>query len=251
MTDFNHNPFQAPQARVDDVCEKIVEGQFITEGRRVPAGNAMKWLSQAWGMFTQTPGTWIGILFVLMLIVTPISLIPVVGVVSVFLIPILVGGVMLGCKAQERGEAPKLDHLFRGFAEFFGPLAVIGLLYMVGSALAAQLLEFLLKRLDFGNLEVADIMFVAFAYLVPTILLIMSIMYAPALVVFHGVDPVKAMVSSFKVCLKNLGPLTVLGLISFVLMMIGAIFLGLGLLVVIPVLQITTYVSYRDIFIKP
>lgn len=248
MTDFNHNPFQAPQARVDDVREKVAEGRFIPEGLRVPARNAMKWFSQAWAMFTQTPGTWIGIFLVLMLIIIPISLIPVVGVVSTFLVPILVGGVMLGCKAQERGEAPKLDHLFRGFSEYFGPLAVIGLLYMVGNALVMQLFEFLLKGLDFGNISVADIMFVALVYLVPTILLMMVTLYAPALVVFHGVAPVKAMASSFKVCLKNIWPLTIFGLISFVLMTVAAIPFGLGLLVVFPVMQISTYVSYRDIF---
>jgi uncharacterized membrane protein len=53
---------------------------------------------------------------------------------------------------------------------------------------------------------------------------------------------------SFFACLRNMLPFTLYGIISAVLLLIAMIPLGLGLLVMIPTMTASLYVSYKDIF---
>jgi uncharacterized membrane protein len=79
--------------------------------------------------------------------------------------------------------------------------------------------------------------------------LMAALWFAPALVVFHNVAPLDAMKMSFAACMKNIVPFLIYGLVFIVLFVVGAIPLGLGLLVVIPLMITSTYTSYRDIFV--
>jgi uncharacterized membrane protein len=84
--------------------------------------------------------------------------------------------------------------------------------------------------------------------LVLTVPLAMAVWFAPALVVFRNVVPLDAMKSSFNVCLKNLVPFLVYGVILFVLAVVAAIPFGLGFLVLMPVLIGAQYASYVDLY---
>ena len=61
--------------------------------------------------------------------------------------------------------------------------------------------------------------------------------------------PVEALKASFNACLKNTLPFLVYGLVVMVLLFFAALPVGLGFLVLIPVLSGSVYVSYRDIFV--
>jgi uncharacterized membrane protein len=73
--------------------------------------------------------------------------------------------------------------------------------------------------------------------------------FAPALVFFNNMSPVEALKASFNACLKNTLPFLVYGLMVMVLLFFAALPVGLGFLVLIPVLAGSIYVSYRDIFV--
>ena len=88
---------------------------------------------------------------------------------------------------------------------------------------------------------------VAMALMVP---LYMALWFAPALVIFHGMKPVEALKSSFFACLKNVVPFLFYGVITMVLFVIASIPLGLGLLVMVPVMIASIYAGYRDIFFE-
>lgn len=79
--------------------------------------------------------------------------------------------------------------------------------------------------------------------------LFMAVWFAPALIFFNNMSPVEALKASFNACLKNALPFLVYSLIVMVLMFFAALPVGLGLLVLIPVLSGSAYVSYRDIFV--
>jgi uncharacterized membrane protein len=81
--------------------------------------------------------------------------------------------------------------------------------------------------------------------------LYMAIWFAPALVVFHDMAPVAAMRSSFRGCLHNLVPFLLYGVILFVLAIVASIPVGLGWLVLAPVIWGSLYASYRDVFLQP
>ncbi len=50
-------------------------------------------------------------------------------------------------------------------------------------------------------------------------------------------------------CAKNILPGIVFGLLAFVLLMVSMISLFLGLLITIPIMVLTNYTVYRDIFV--
>jgi uncharacterized membrane protein len=76
----------------------------------------------------------------------------------------------------------------------------------------------------------------------------MAMFFAPSLVALDRVPVLKALGLSFSGCLKNILPFLIYGLIALVLVMLGSLPLMLGLLVVLPVLTIAIYTSYRDIY---
>ena len=78
--------------------------------------------------------------------------------------------------------------------------------------------------------------------------LLMALWFAPALVIFHDVQPMAAMKSSFQGACANTAP--GFGSVGFVLAILAVIPLGLGLLVLGPVMWGTMYVGYRDIFVR-
>ena len=56
------------------------------------------------------------------------------------------------------------------------------------------------------------------------------------------------MKASFFACLKNLLPFLVYGVILFVLCLIAMIPIGLGMLIMVPVMMGSIYASYVEIF---
>ena len=74
---------------------------------------------------------------------------------------------------------------------------------------------------------------------------------APALVVFQGEGVIDSMKASFAGCLKNIVPFLVYGVVFFLLALVAMIPIGLGWLVLGPMLSASVYTSYRDIYLRP
>jgi hypothetical protein len=170
---------------------------------------------------------------------------------------------MLGCKELEKGEKLEIVHLFAGFKKNTASLVTVGGIYLIGQILivgivmligGTAMIEMLLqgKRVNENELmEVADDMLsatlVALALSIP---LLMAAWFSPLLVAFHNMPPVLAMKKSFFACLKNLLPLQLYGVILIILTVIAIIPYGLGLIVLIPIIFTSIYVSYKDIFLS-
>src|SRR6202171_1231845 len=98
--------------------------------RSVDAGRGLAWLTEAWRLFAQSPGVWILVVLILFAMLVVIALVPVVGSLGGHvLFPVFTAGLMLGCRAQDRGEPLTVAHLFGGFSEGAVPLLVVGLIY--------------------------------------------------------------------------------------------------------------------------
>jgi uncharacterized membrane protein len=76
----------------------------------------------------------------------------------------------------------------------------------------------------------------------------MALWFAPSLVIFRGTAPLDAMKVSFGACLRNIVPFLLYSLIYIVAAIVASIPLGLGWVVLAPLVMITLYVSYRDVF---
>jgi uncharacterized membrane protein len=121
---------------------------------------------------------------------------------------------------------------------------MIGLFGMIGmESLASQNPEMMMDAILSPGFIIA--MLLGFLLIVP---LMMAYLFAPVLVALDNMKALEAMKLSFSGCLKNLLPLTVYGLLAFLLMIIGSIPFALGLLVVLPLLTASIYAAYRDIY---
>ncbi len=241
--------------------------QPIPEGRRVAAGRGLAWLGDGWRMFKEAPGSWVAcfVLFCLMMIV--LMLIPVLGnIAGALLSPVLIGGLMLGCRELARNEELMVAHLFAGFKEKSGPLLTLGLLEfalsLVVMLIAAAIVFMTVGAVFLGVLMgqtpepgmtmepgfwigAAVLMLVVIALFIPVS---MAVWFAPPLVAIDGVVPLAALKWSFFACLKNIWSFLVYALVFCGLAIVASIPLGLGWLVLGPVLIASVYAAYRDIF---
>lgn len=259
-TKASHNPFEAPRARVDDPGPPQGSGALLDPPRTVGAGRGFGWLGEGWTLFREAPGTWIGIIAVWLLISIVINLIPLVNLLSNLVYPVLAGGLMVGCHSLAQGRGLTFGHLFEGFRRNFGTLLLVGLFSLVGTvaALGTAFLGVLGTSGALGILleqdtsAAPDPMLILLAVLVMLALLLplmMALWFAPALVILHDQAALRAMGLSFRGCLRNLLPFLAYGLGGLGLGILATIPLGLGWLVLLPVLITSTYVAYRDIFV--
>ncbi len=227
--------------------------------RSVAAGDGWTWIRGGFDLFKQNPVIWIALFFIYLLIGMALSVIPAVGpIVLNLLAPVFMAGFMLGCQALESGEELEINHLFAGFKQNTSQLITVGGIYLAGIIIIVGLIFVtsggavlsMAEHAPAAAEEVAGpgmllVAMVGLALLVP---LIMAYWFAPILVIFNGMTAIEAMKLSFSACLKNIWPFTIYGLLSMVLLVLAAIPLGLGLLVMIPTMTASLYVSYRDIF---
>ena len=252
------NPYATPASRVADLSTSgPAQPQLIRDGRTVPAGNGWAWLASGWDLFRRNPGVWILIIIIFGAIQVVFSALPIVGIVAFYILtPLLVGGIMSGCAALERGEALEVSHLFAGFRERTGSLVQVGLLYFAGVVAIGLLLGAffgfgLVAGALTGRLPVAVmatlglVLLLFFALVVP---LLMAIWFAPALVMLHDLKPIDALKSSFAGCLKNIPAFLLYGVVGLVLAIVATIPALLGWLILGPVTIASAYTGYRDIF---
>ena len=257
---MSSNPYAAPKAPVAEVA---AEGNFLEQGRAVGANQGWAWIAQGWDFFKKHAGMWIAVIVVFAVMFIVMALIPFLGSLAVMVLaPVLTGGLMMGCKAQEEGGELQIGHLFAGFREHFASLAGVGLLYLGASLVIALVVGLVTGAgmwalLGGGGGDPAAMagagltMVLAFLIMMALMLpVVMAMWFAPPLVVFHQQGAVEAMKNSFAACLKNIVPFLVYGVILLVASIIATIPFGLGWLVLGPVVVCSLYTAYRDIFFQ-
>ena len=241
---------------------------YAGSARRVETGAGMEWIVDAWRIFVRAPFMWIAMAIAYAVFFTVISVVPLVGWLLGGLLWTVVGaGWLEGAAAVDRGEALEPSHLFAGFRRQLVPLLWLGALYVAGEVAILLVMGAVatvgmgasgaMAAILNGNLaEITSIELASFKALLLVLLvgmglmvpLMMAIWFAPALVYFHGESPWAAMRSSFLACAVNVLPFTIYGLVMLVLAILAAIPLMLGYLLLGPLVLLTAYTSYRDIY---
>lgn len=253
------NVYAPPAAPVRDQAAPVQdEAGFLPAGRGVRAGRGIAWIGDGWRLFKPSALIWIVNVVLFLMITVAVQVVPFVGgVAGALLAPVLAGGLMIGARAVQRGEALEVAHLFEGFREHTGSLVLVGVVYLVSVAILVLIAVGLMLMIgvrvfdpapglppDFA-LRVLLVVLVVLALAIP---LTMAYWFAPALVALNGLKPVAAMKASFMGCLKNILPFLLFGLVAMLAGLVALIPLGLGWLVLGPVLVAAMYASYRDIF---
>ncbi len=253
MTD--PNPYSAPDSEL--VPPSSADEFELHDPRTVAAGQGWHWIADGFDYFKKDPGTWIGMMLIGFVLMMILNVIPLVNFFVAFTTYVWLGGIMLGCKAQYDNEPLKINHLFAGFGDSLFNLIGLGVITMLlmfaimGIALGSVFLQiFMGGEPDITSMEDAAGILIsillACLFIVPVM---MMAWFAPPLIVLNKTPLFKAMAMSFKACLVNIVPFLIYGIVLMVLMFIAMIPLGLGLLVIIPVMYASIFISYKDIFI--
>lgn len=242
---------------------------FNPLGNQLSAGAALDWYSSGFERFKASPGVWIAMAVILFVLYIIAAMIPIIGsVASNILTPVFFGGFMLACHAQFQGKSIGVEYMFEGFKAKFGPLALLGLFWMIGMFVIA--FAFGLVAVAFiggaaltgaatgmhmssalAGLGIGTLVVVLLVMILLCIPLAMAIWFAPALVVFHNIQPIDAIMMSLKASLKNWSAFILYFILYIVFAILATIPLGLGWLVFGPVVIAAMYGAYRSIFLVP
>lgn len=236
-----------------------------------PAGRAgLDWLVQGWRLFVRAAIPWMGMAAVALLSATFIGMVPYVGSIAVeWLSPFLVAGFMVASRAA----AAKLPFSFYMFADGFRdaprPLATVGAFYLAVSLISEQAMRALggegfkllfelaqtrPETLDPAQAELIlrqalPALAVGLLVLTPALL---ATWFAPALVMFNGFSPFKALYWSLWACVVNWRPMAIYGLWMTLAAVVAILIpFGLGMLVFVPVALASTYIAYTELFVAP
>jgi hypothetical protein len=244
------------------------------------AGRGARWLPEGWRLFRAAPVGWLALVFTYWLLMTVVSLVPLVGVAAAsMLVPGLSVGFMAAARAVDRGQALELALLFDGFRNSPQKQAVLGAAYFAclvavlgattladDGALAAWMLTG--RRPEEEVLQSQDF----FAAMLTAGLLYAPVMmmfwFSPPLAAWHGIAPLKALFFSLAAFLMNwraflayaaVTALVVLVLpflaVTVLMLVSGGALRGSGaalvfplVVLLLPTLFASFYASYRDVF---
>jgi hypothetical protein len=232
-------------------------------GRNVAAGRGVEWWSEAWALFVKAAGMWIVLALIMIIIFMVLSFIPLLGGLAVaVLFPVFMASWLLAARKVEGGGALEAGDLFTAVqGDKVVPLLILGALLLAFAAVIFVVAGLLGVGAVFGVAAggadrsvgaaltaLGAGLFAMLAMLAVSIVASMALWFAPALVIFRGTAPVDAMKISFAACLRNIVPFLLYGLLYIVAAIIASIPFGLGWIVLAPLVMITLYVSYRDVF---
>jgi hypothetical protein len=263
MSDAMHtaNPYAAPTAPLTD-RQTLGAGEFIENGRRVPASHAAGWLSAAWQLYFSAPFFWTLMWVIAIVMTVVIGFVPFIGkLINLFLQPALLAGMMLACHDAEEGETVKIGQLFGAFRSHAGPialLAVLALALWVGIAIIVGIVF----ALAFGGLAGLGlsgsgnpgpvmwlpVLAIGVVACVPVLLLAVAMFLAPALIVVQDLPALTALRMGFVASWRNVLGLLLLALIGLVLAALASLPIFLGWLVLGPWMTIVVYTLFRDVF---
>jgi hypothetical protein len=180
---------------------------------------------------------------------------------------------MQGCRSLEAGEGLHITHLLAGFRKnaaylvTLGGISLIGnlLLLMLFVAMSGEATVSIMKHAASGTADPAaaeavlkaapKVFMAALVVMTLSLPLLMGLWFAPLLVYFDDMKPLRALYVSLWACWKNAMPFLVYGVLVFVGLMLLTPFAmalrqtDLSLWLLAPVLVPSIYASYKDIFV--
>jgi len=233
------------------------------EPQRLKSRQGWEWIKQGYGLFMKSPLLWIVLMSICVVAAVAISSVPVVGEPLVsLLMPAILAGLMVGCRALDQDEELELAHLFSAFKQHTSQLVtlggislvsqylILGLMMVVGGATLVSILMSGQTDID-PNVMMQTLAGAGFAVLLGIVLfslLMMAMQFAPMLVYFRNVPPLQAMKLSLRAFLYNVGPMLVYGITFMFLAILASLPMMLGWLVLLPLVFTSLYASYNEIF---
>ena len=252
------------QQQMLSILAAALFGLAVVAAALFGGSNGWQWIRDGFILFKKSPLVWIALCAVLTIMLIPLLILIVAPAV---LLPVFAAGLMLGAKALQNGETLRIAHLFAGFQEKKAVLLRVGwlnvglLVRIAFACVVVGVLSFVIlipvMMAGGGSAASAAFALVNLAFLIAiiaalalVIALFMANWFAPALVVFHDMPADAAMRASLRACMQNFRSFLVYGTILCILLVIAVIPLGLGLIVLMPIIFTSMFASYQDVFVS-
>jgi uncharacterized membrane protein len=183
-----------------------------------------EYLKTGWGLFMQYPGGFVGFSLLYFVVQVALHAIPFVGTVASLAVstPLIMGNFLVSAKLLQ-GQTPEFRDFFSGF-QFYVPLLLLSLVAGTFIAIGTMLL------------------------VIPGVYLAVAYLFASYLVIDRGLDSWPAMELSRLTVNPRWFSFFAFVLLLALLNLAGAIALGVGLLVTVPLSFCTMTVLYAEIF---
>jgi hypothetical protein len=181
-------------------------------------------LTRGWTLVRDNPGLTVGATLLFMLLSFGLSLLPTLGLLALFINPVLFGGLAHLFARRIRGETPLLGDMFSGFNLAFVHLGLGGLVSVLLVCIGLVLC------------------------VLPGIYLAVGYTFALPLIIDKKYDFWTAMEVSRRVVQRQWWTLFGLGLILFLLNVIGTLACVVGLIATAPISVAAMMYAYEDLF---
>jgi len=247
----------------------------------LPARRGWRWLSEGFVIFRKKQLMLSLLVLGYWMLMALISSFPLIGqLAATLLIPVFSVSLMNACRSIEQGALLPPQLLFSGFQKNLRPLLVLGAAYIALSIVILGITTLvddgvLFELIVLGHrpseqaIASGEVMFAGQLALILFSPLMMAYWYAPVLVAWHDLSAGKSLFFSFIACLRNwrafliyfatvllfgaLIPGLLVGVLSSVFPdgaeTLSVVLTALIILVLLPTLYGSFYVSYRDVFV--
>jgi hypothetical protein len=223
------------------------------------ASRGVAWLVEAFALFRRAPLAWIGLCAGWIAITFALILLPFIGgVLANFLQPVFFASFAIAAYRQAAGERVVMADLFAAFKRNMRPLVNLGALLLLAEIAIFALMALMGLPMaassdrSFTLTEYVDALkgkeWILSAGFLMTVMVKGALWFAPPLIAFHGMTTLQAIRWSVFAAISNLGAMMVYGAMLLFLFIVALMPWALGLIVLIPVMVVSTYVGYRDVF---
>lgn len=245
---------------------------------RRPFGHGLTWVGEAWSLFKANWGMWIAGVLVIWLITFLLGLLPALGpLLQTIVGPMIYAGIYSVASKADYGQRIEFSDFFVGFQVRSALLLRLGLLNLAGLLLVflgTGLLVWLMfggdqlstfastwASMEHGGTpnpeamhgEARQVFLFSMLVFVALFLPYTAALWFSVPLVFFGDDirPLQAYGMSVRACIKNILPMFLFSLVLVGLMLLVGLTFGLGLIIVLPVILISGWTGFHDIFVAP
>lgn len=263
------DPYQPPGSDLEDKSRDEFN-LTLQSPRKVPMLRGLQWYKEGFAYFAKSPGTWLLITIIFVVLLVLVSLIPMPSqqfTLGNILDTFFLAGLMTGLYAMDKTGRFSVEFLFAAFKHPMRmQLLIVGIISFVIYGMVSYMLlhdatlafQSAMQPSGEGHqnnasieetMQAAQTFYVAvFKTSLFTIPVMMLFWFTAPLIILHRVPAVAAMKLSFLGCFYNTPAFLVFILVGGLLAIFATIFLGLGWFVLLPVIVAAQYIGWRDIF---
>jgi len=251
------------------------------QAQTLPASAGWRWIVDGFAIVRRNLALYSMLVICYWLTIVFVNLLPYIGQVAAFMImPGLAVGLMQAARDLEHGQPIRLQTLFGGLRRNTRTLVILGILYLccqLGALLLSSLIDdgdlarviLAGKQMDKEMIEGGALIAPALFVMAAMTPVVMAWWFAPVLAAWHGQGVGKSLFFSFVACWLNwraflvygAGLMLVAGLAPGLLAGLLLLFIPEAqtfitalmtvpmMLVILPVIFASFYVSYRDVFV--